>query len=156
MTSNHVSISRRTLIGAAIGSAVWPGLAWAQSDGAQAEEVFMTIRCRFGDHDFTVDLYDGRAARDFAAMLPLELPIKDFSNNEKIAYLPEKLTLEGRRDIENEAPGDLCYFIPWGNLAFFYGDYTYRDDLIRLGRMKNWQEPLADRGEYTLRIEAVS
>ena len=35
----------------------------------------------------------------------------------------------------NEAPGDLAYYAPWGNLAFFYESYRYSGGLIRLGRI---------------------
>lgn len=55
----------------------------------------MRIRCRFGEQNFTVTLLESPSAREFAAMLPLELDIEDYSANEKIAYLPRKLTEEG-------------------------------------------------------------
>ena len=43
----------------------------------------------------TATLCDNPSARDFASMLPLDLTIDDYSNNEKIAYLPRKLNEEG-------------------------------------------------------------
>lgn len=52
----------------------------------------MRIRCRFEDKTFTVGLLDNPSARDLVVMLPLDLVIEDFSTNEKIAYLPRKLT----------------------------------------------------------------
>ena len=89
--------------------------------------------------------YDNPSARDFASMLPLELTIEDYANNEKIAYLPRKLTEDGSGPFANEAPGDLCYYVPWGNLAFFYAGYRYSRGLIRLGRLDNGFEPLLNR-----------
>ena len=67
-------------------------------------------------------LYDNPSARDLMSLLPLDLTIDDYGNNEKIAYLPRKLTEEGSGPFGNEAPGDLCYFAPWGNLAMFYAE----------------------------------
>ncbi|WP_225770210.1 cyclophilin-like fold protein [Inquilinus sp. Marseille-Q2685] len=30
------------------------------------------------------------------------------------------------------APGDFCYYAPWGNLAFFYAGYRYSRDLASM------------------------
>ncbi|THK39027.1 MFS transporter [Ensifer sp. MPMI2T] len=116
----------------------------------------MRIRIAFADQDFTATLYDNPSARDFASMLPLDLTISDYSNNEKIAYLPRRLNLEARGPFPDAAPGDLCYYIPWGNLAFFYGNYRSTSDLIRLGRLDGGVEPLLTRGEFPLRREHLT
>ncbi|MBD9638855.1 MFS transporter [Ensifer sp. ENS07] len=115
----------------------------------------MKARFVFAGHDVTVTLHDNPSARDFGSMLPLDLTFSDFSN-EKIAYLPRRINLEARGPFPNEAPGDLCYYIPWGNLAFFYGTYVSTRDLIRLGRIDGGVEPLLTRGEFPLRIERLS
>ena len=100
-------------------------------------------------------LYDNPSARDFASMLPLDLTIDDYSINEKIAYLPRKLTEEGGGPFGNEAPGDLAYYAPWGNLVFFYGSYRYSSGLIRLGRIDGDIAPLLVRGKFDLHIELL-
>lgn len=74
----------------------------------------------FNGQTMTATLYDNASARDLASMLPLDLSIDNYANNEKIAYLPRKLTEAGSGPFDNERPGDLCYFAPWGNLALFY------------------------------------
>ena len=112
----------------------------------------MKIECAFGNHKFTASLYGNASARDLASMLPLDLTIEDYANNEKIAHLPRKLTEEGSGPFGNEAPGDLCYYAPWGNLAFFYADYRYSRGLIRLGRLDDGFAPLLTRGKFPLRI----
>lgn len=38
--------------------------------------------------------------------------VEDYGKNEKIVYLPRKLTEEGSGPFGNERPGDLCYFNP--------------------------------------------
>ena len=101
----------------------------------------MRIHCRFEDQSFTVTLLENPAAREFATMLPLDLKIEDYSTNEKIAYLPRKLTKEGSGSFSNEAAGDLCYYALWGNLAFFHGGYRYSSGLVRVGRLDDGPEP---------------
>ena len=115
----------------------------------------MRIQIAFADREFTATLYDNPSARDLASMLPLDLTITDYSTNEKIAYLPRKLTEGGSGPFDNERPGDLAYFAPWGNLAFFYEGYRYSDGLIRLGRNDGDIVPLSMRGEFDLHIELL-
>ena len=50
---------------------------------------------------------------------------------------------------------DLCYFLGWGNLAFFHGSYESTRDLVRLGRLDSTIAPLLTRGEFTLHIETI-
>lgn len=116
----------------------------------------MRIRCAFNRHSFTAMLFDSPPARDFVSSLPLELTIEDYSTNEKIVYLPRKLTEDGSALFAGEAPGDICYYAPWGNLAFFHGSYRYSKGLIRLGRLEDGIQPLLTRGKYPLRIELLS
>lgn len=113
----------------------------------------MKIRMTFNGMTMTATLYDNPSARDFASMLPLDLRIDNYAGNEKIAYLPRKLTEDGSGPFSNEQPGDLCYFAPWGNLALFYAGYRYSNGLIRLGRFDGGFEPLLVRGDFALRIE---
>jgi len=116
----------------------------------------MRLRFVFADQDFTATLEDNPSARDLVSFLPLDLTISDYSTNEKIAYLPRKLTEEGSGRFGNEAPGDLCYFAPWGNLALFHGPYHWSRGLIRLGRLDEGPKPLLVRGEHPLRVEILS
>jgi hypothetical protein len=121
----------------------------------QAKQPNMKISIAFNGATMTATLYDNPSARDFAAMLPLDLTIDDYSTNEKIAYLPRKLTEEGSGPFDNEKPGDLGYYAPWGNLAFFYAGYRYSRGLIRLGRINGDFTPLLKRGKFNLRIELL-
>ena len=114
----------------------------------------MKLRMTFNGTPLTATLYDNPSARELFAMLPLELSIDDYSSNEKIAYLPRKLTLEGMGPFANEQPGDICYYAPWGNLALFYAGYRYSSGLIRLGRFES-SAPLLTRGAFPLRVEAI-
>ncbi|PDS63089.1 MFS transporter [Rhizobium anhuiense] len=128
------------------------GLQAGQADGQTPSPV--CVRFAFANSEMTATLNDSPSASDFAAMLPLDLTIEDYSHNEKIVRLPRKLTEEESGPFDNERPGDLCYFKPWGNLALFYGDYIW-DGLIRLGRFDEGFHPLRIQGNFPIRIERV-
>ncbi|WP_372070128.1 cyclophilin-like fold protein [Tistrella mobilis] len=115
----------------------------------------MQLRFTFDTHDFTATLDDTPTARDLMSMLPLDLTIEDYSTNEKIAHLPRRLTDAGGGPFQGEAAGDLCYFAPWGNLAFFYKGYRYSRGLIRLGRLDGGIGPLLTRGSFPLSVQGV-
>jgi len=114
----------------------------------------MRIRMTFDGRVMTATLYDNPSARDFFSMLPLHLTVSDYAHNEKIAYLPRKLTEEGSGPFGNEQPYDLSYFMPWGNLAMFYAGYRH-PGLIRLGRFDEGEQALHVRGEFPLHIERI-
>ena len=116
----------------------------------------MNIRFRFHTHDFTATLEGNPSARDLVSMLPLSMMIEDYSTNEKIAYLPRKLTERGAAPFAAEAPGDLCYYAPWGNLVFYYDRYRYSPGLIRLGRLNGGITPLMSRGKFPLAAELIT
>ncbi len=158
MKSQHTSLSRRVALAGIVASALMTQLAigqTAQDAVPGQDEPSMKIRIEFNGASMTATLYDNPSARDFASMLPLDLTIDNYSTNEKIAYLPRKLTEDGSGPFDNERPGDLAYFVPWGNLAFFYEDYRYSSGLIRLGRIDGDIAPLLVRGKFDLRIELL-
>jgi len=158
MESQYVRLSRRAVLVRILNSALVTQLAFGQAAQRAApslDEASMKIRIEFNEAIMTTTLYDNQSARDFASMLPLDLTIDDYSTNEKIAYLPRKLTEEGSGPFGNERPGDLAYYAPWGNLAFFYGSYRYSSGLIRLGRIDGDIAPLLRRGKFALRIERL-
>ena len=113
----------------------------------------MRLRFAFSDQDFTATLEDNPTARDLFSLMPLDLKITDYATNEKIAYLPRKLTEEASGRFSDEAIGDICYYAPWGNLAMFHGPYTWSRGLIRLGRLDLGASPLLVRGEHRLHVE---
>lgn len=151
------SIRRRALLIGGLATAGLPPMTFGQqgSDPANQEPTDMKVRFLFAKHRVDTTLYDNPSARDFASMLPLDLKIEDYSDNEKIAYLPRKLTEKGSGPFGNEQPGDLCYYAPWGDVILFYATYRYSSGLIRLGRVDGGIEPMLTRGEFPLRIESA-
>ncbi|MFI7063712.1 cyclophilin-like fold protein [Kribbella sp. NPDC050124] len=82
--------------------------------------------------DVTIDR-DTPAARDFVSMLPLTVEFEDFSNSEKIAYLPRRLNTSGVPGSEPRN-GDFSYYTPWGNIIFYYNAHGgFSDQVVRLG-----------------------
>ena len=102
-----------------------------------------TRRIRFSLDDGTeiiVRLNDNPAAEALYEMLPLELSFEDFNSTEKIAYLTEEIPSDGSPDQCDPDIGSLCYYIPWGNLCFFYQDFRPSTSLIPLGQVESGTE----------------
>ena len=93
--------------------------------------------------EIIVALNNNPAADALYEMLPLELTFEEFNGTEKIAYLPEELPTDGSPDSCDPDVGSLCYYIPWGNLCFFYQDFRASSSLIPLGQVESGAEFLA-------------
>jgi hypothetical protein len=155
-TARSFSLLRRTILGTIATSLVAPrSFAQQRKNPASQEQAVMRIRLTFNHQSMTAILHDNPLARDFASLLPLDLMIDDYGNNEKVSYLPRKLTEEGSGPFDDAAPGDFGYFAPWGNLAMYHGRYRYSEGVIRLGRFEGSLEPLRMQGKFPLRIEGI-
>lgn len=115
----------------------------------------MKIRIIAADQIFTAVLEDSEAARDFAALLPIELTLSDYNRTEKVADLPQRLSTAGAPEGVTPVAGDIAYYAPWGNLAIFYRDFGYSRGLVRLGRLEAQIEALA-KIDAPVRIELIS
>ena len=115
----------------------------------------MNIRMTMAGQIITASLEERDSARDFFAMLPLTLPLEDYAETEKIAYLPRKLTTQTAPEGIDPQVGDIAYYAPWGNLAIYYRDFGYSSGLIRLGRITSGLDALTAQPSGTLTIEAV-
>jgi hypothetical protein len=82
----------------------------------------------------TATLNNDQCAKDFIALLPLELALEDYAASEKIAGLPRALVTTGAPSSFTPRAGDICFYAPWGNLAIFYRDGDLSDGLVLLGR----------------------
>ncbi|MFI7705544.1 cyclophilin-like fold protein [Nonomuraea sp. NPDC049480] len=104
--------------------------------GGETDEIVGTV-VRFSSNATSVDVtigQDNAAVRDFLSMLPLTLTFEEFAGKEKISYLPRKLDYSGSPGSDPE-DGDLIYFIPWGNLGFYYNaaGIAHSDQTIHIG-----------------------
>lgn len=99
-------------------------------------------------------LRDNPTARDLIAQLPLELEFRDFNSVEKIARLPEDLTMDGVPEGDDPGPNDIGYYAPTGNLFFHYDDVGYWDGIVRLGIFTSDMDPIRNQaGTFTATIE---
>ncbi len=116
---------------------------------APAQETISETRVSFtvAEAEIIVQLADNPTSRDFASTLPLTLEFEDFARMEKLSYLPRDLTTEGVTG-SPPANGDLIYFVPWGNIGFFYDaerrDASYDEQVIPIGTVVSGQERLDD------------
>ena len=104
-------------------------------DGGVSQVVGTVVRFSAGSTSVEVTIdEDNPAVRDFLSMLPLTLTLEEFAGREKIAYLPRELAHAGSPGFDPEA-GDLIYYVPWGNLGFYYNTagIGYSDQTIHLG-----------------------
>lgn len=145
---------RLSQLAVALGAALLATAASAQPEnGAGQTEDQMKIRIIVEGTVLNATLEDGPAARDFAAMLPLDLTLEDYHATEKIADLPSRLSTDGEPEGVDPEIGDITYFAPWGNLALFYRDFGYARGLVRLGRIEAGIDSLAGGGPLSARIE---
>ena len=102
------------------------------ADGEQAVAQ-RQISVRFGDNTAVYALNDSNAADSLYAMLPLTVEIQDYSDNEKIFY-PEQGLDTSDTPLAQGGAGTLAYYEPWGDVVFFYDDYSENPSLFELGQ----------------------
>ncbi|GAA1619442.1 cyclophilin-like fold protein [Actinoplanes couchii] len=117
-----------------------------------------TTTIRFTAGSTTIDAHvdsGSPAVRDFLSMLPLRIGFEEFAGREKVGYLPRKLDTSGSSGSDPE-DGDLIYFVPWGNLGFYYNiaGVGFGDNVIRLGRYDATEQHLRglEAGEVTITV----
>jgi hypothetical protein len=116
------------------------------------------VRFAVGDAEIVVRLADNPTSRDFVSMLPLTLTFRDFNAMEMIGDVPRRPTTQ---DSTGRAPadGDLIYFVPWGNLGFFYNaarrDASFDDRVIPIGTVVTGHERLNALETGPVRVELV-
>jgi len=125
----------------------------AADSGTGEDGDMMKIRVIAGDQTLMATLDDTRVARDFAALLPLEVTLSDYHATEKVADLPRKLDTTGAPASYAPQPGDITHYAPWGNLAIFYKPFQVSRGLVRLGEFDGSVQPLLRDTDIPVRIE---
>ena len=117
------------------------------------------IKLTFEGNEIYALINNSKAGDDFLSLLPLSVKAEDFNSTEKIFYLSKKLNTQNEPDGINPKAGDITYYAPWGNIAIFYRDFRYSNNLIYLGRFENVSdvEKLSNmKGDFDIRIERVN
>ena len=116
------------------------------------------VRFAVGDAEIIVRIADNPTSRDLVSLLPLTLDFRDFARFEKIGDLPRRLTTQGSTG-GPPANGDLIYFVPWGNLGFFYDaerrDASFDDRVIPIGTVETGYDRLNDLETGPVRVELI-
>lgn len=113
----------------------------------------MNIEFKIGEISVKGQLADNAAARDFFAILPLQLTLKDYAQTEKVSDLPKQLKTSGCPDGHKASVGDITYYAPWGNLAIFTRDFSYASGLVYLGKITSGMEHLQKTGPLSVTIQ---
>ncbi|HEX6681924.1 MAG TPA: cyclophilin-like fold protein [Candidatus Limnocylindrales bacterium] len=112
---------------------------------------------RFGDNVAAATLTDTPPARQFAAMLPLTLQLKDVWGQAKSGRLPRTLAAEGSTPVYKPTPGDIYFWPQTEVVAIYYNDLgrpVPGPGLVRLGAIDAGLDGLANAGKrVTVRIE---
>lgn len=134
---------------------------WLEEIGASREEpetpeeTSLKVKISVGDHTITATMENNAAGRDFLSRLPLEVTLSDYNNTtEKIFYPNPALTTEGVTCGCAPTPGDITIYAPWGNVAIFCKNWSYSNDLIKIGRIDgDGIEVLNIGGDITVKFE---
>lgn len=94
-----------------------------------------TLHLSVAGRTVEVDLADSAPTRDLLAQLPLTLSFRDFGGQEKLATLPEPLSMEGVPARSGAQAGDLGYYAPDNVLVLYYTDVGSYPGIVRLGRI---------------------
>ncbi len=125
-----------------------------KSANSETENNERKLKMTVDGQEIAITLYDTPAANSLYEMLPLDLDFEDFNSVEKIAYLDSPLITEGEPDSFDPDVGDLCYYVPWGNLSIFYKDFRNSNSLVSLGRIDSGMEIiLGMTGDFTVTLE---
>ncbi|MGN1142804.1 MAG: cyclophilin-like fold protein, partial [Oliverpabstia sp.] len=115
----------------------------------KAYELGRKIRFVLDDGEMIVGLYENSASDDLLGRLPMTVGFEDYNGTEKISYLDAELDLSNAPGECTPQTGDLTYYAPWGNLAFFYHDFRNSPQFIPLGRIETCGEYLENLDSYT-------
>ena len=102
----------------------------------RTEEPHLHISLTVGSTAHRATLRDTPAGRDFAALLPLSLTLRDFAGTEKISDLPSRLSTAEAPAGAAADVGDIAFYAPWGNVAIFYRPSEYAQGLIVFGHLE--------------------
>jgi hypothetical protein len=115
----------------------------------------MDIRITIGDARFDAVLDESAASRDLLEQLPLTLDLDDFASAEKAGALPSPLSTAGQPAGADPDIGDIGYFAPWNDLVLYYGEQSYHDGIVILGRLEGAERLARMQGAVTVTIEAL-
>jgi hypothetical protein len=163
MRTSSLRWTRHVSLAAALIAAAWPATSIARDLAAatltpatRAQEVkAMKIRMDLNGTRVTATLDDNATSKDFMALLPLTVTLEDYNGTEKISKLEKKLSTKDAPAGINPSVGDIAYYAPWGNVAFFYKDFGYSRGLVKLGRIDSRVDAFDRPGTLQVRVQRI-
>ena len=120
----------------------------------QSQSDAMRIKVSDGTNTIVYELNETSAAKSLYQMLPLEVAVQNYGNNEKIFYPPTAVSY-GADCIEGDCPaGTLALFSPWGNVVMYYGSASRYRGLYILGKAIEGAAGIRNLSG-TIRVEAL-
>lgn len=121
----------------------------AGQEGARRVNIHIAI----GSSVMTAKLDDNPTARDFVSLLPLTVTLRDLSEAEKVSgALPRGLSEDGAPATDAGNVGDIAYYAPWRNVAFYRRRGPDASGVIRIGRITSGIKALNQPGEVRVTI----
>ena len=115
---------------------------------------------RLSNGVMTATLDDTPAAREFAAMLPVQLELHDPMGQAKSGPLPRPLDATGVVPVFDPAVGEMYYSAPSNTFAIVYDDLGQSipdPGLVRLGSVDTGMDLIAEAGNrFTVRIDLAN
>jgi hypothetical protein len=100
----------------------------------------------------TGTLSSNATARSLIGQLPLTLSFRDYGGQEKIAELPEPLSLDGVPAGDSAEPLTIGYYAPDQALVLYYEHVGYSRGIVRIGSFDNL-DPIRDQtSSFTARL----
>ena len=121
---------------------------------------WVRIVLRFDQEVVAASLADTPPAREFAAMLPLELHLGDPMGQAKSGPLPSPIDITGAATVTDPAVGEIYYWPDSATIAIFYDDLGQSvppPGMVRLGTVDGGVDTIADAGNrITLRMDLAN
>ena len=93
------------------------------------------ISIRIGNSVIDGVLFNNKAARTFASMLPITLTMSDYEDIEKCGELPDNLPVCDELKGHDPLQGDIVCYAPCGCRSIFFRDDGYSTDLVGIGKV---------------------
>jgi hypothetical protein len=133
-----------------------PSESGSTSSEPSASTAAERLEIRTGDVRLVATLRDTAAARDLRAQLPARLTMRDHGGVEKTGRLKRPLIVTGEPGGADPDVGDIGYYGPGQDLVLYYGDQSYFDGIVILGRLEGDVAALADlEGDIDVQVSSL-
>lgn len=115
-----------------------------------------SITIDFDGGTVTGTLSSNATARSLIGQLPLTLSFRDYGGQEKIAELPEPLSLDGVPAGDSAEPLTIGYYAPDQALVLYYENVGYSRGIVRIGSFDNLAAIRDQTSDFTARLDPAN